>query len=139
MQQKASGLADLALPSVSSILTELTVLTLIAGLAVRTASLERKPKSGKPHALGEPLHHPPLPEPSPAREGRDLRGGVQASPQRAHAARRPAHSRARAGQSAKFLLGALGGEQLAELRQAMGSSSQVRSSLGACVQVCGGG
>lgn len=81
----------------------------IAGLAVWTAALERKPKPGKPHPLGEPLHHSPLPEPSPAREGCDLWGGVQTPPQWAYAARGPAHARACAGQSTSVSSGWLCG------------------------------
>lgn len=76
----------------------------LAGLAVWAAALERKPKPGKPHPLGEPLHHSPLPEPSPAREGCDLWGGVQTPPQWAHAACGPAHTWACAGQSTVCLL-----------------------------------
>lgn len=72
----------------------------VAGLAVWAAALERKPQPGKPHPLGEPVHHSPLPEPSPARKGCDLWGGVQTPPQRAYAARGPAHTWACAGQSA---------------------------------------
>lgn len=68
------------------------------GLAVRAAPLEGEPQPGEPYALGEPVHHPPLPEPPPARAGRDLRGGVAASPQRAHAACGPAAAGASAGQ-----------------------------------------
>lgn len=90
----------------------------VAGLAVWAASLERKPKSGKPHPLGEPLHHSPLPEPSPAREGCDLRGRVQTSSQWAYAACCPAHSWACAGQSANFLLRvSAGGKQLSEIER----------------------
>lgn len=55
------------------------------------------------------MHHSPLPEPSPAREGCDLRGGVQAPPQRAHAARGAAHPRACAGQSPSASSGCLSG------------------------------
>lgn len=76
----------------------------VAGLAVWAAALERKPKPRKPHPLGEPVHHSPLPEPAPAWEGCDLWGGVQTPPQRAHAARGAAHARARAGQSTVCLL-----------------------------------
>lgn len=77
---------------------DIVSVSLSLGLVVRTAPLEGEPQPREPHALGEPLYHPPLPEPSPAREGCDLWGRVETSPQWAHAARGPAPPWASAGQ-----------------------------------------